>query len=184
MTLDGDAYVVSVARDADHRFSKQSAATITLVAGMGVRGDAHYGATVQHRSRVAKDPSQPNLRQVHLIHSELLTVLTAAGFAVAGGDMGENILTRGIDLLELPRGTRLHIGSAAVLVMTGLRNPCRQLDVFQSGLMHAVLDTAPDGSLIRLAGVMAVVERGGDIARADRIAITLPAQPWDRLEPV
>jgi MOSC domain-containing protein YiiM len=181
---DGDAYVVSVACDDGHRFSKPCAAAITLVAGLGIAGDAHYGATVQHRSRVAKDPSQPNLRQVHLIHRELLGELAAAGFTVAAGDLGENILTSGVDLLALPRGTRLHIGATAQIAITGLRNPCRQIDAFQSGLMHAVLNIASDGSLIRKAGVMAVVEHGGDIAPGDRIAITLPAQPWAGLEPV
>jgi MOSC domain-containing protein YiiM len=184
VTRGGDARVVAVARNADHRFSKQCAAAVTLVAGLGIAGDAHFGATVQHRSRVAKDPTQPNLRQVHLIHCELLEELAAQGFTVAAGDLGENILTSGIDLLALPRGARLHIGKAAVLVITGLRNPCRQIDAFQSGLMHAVLDTAPDGSLIRKAGVMAVVEKGGDVVAGDTIRVILPAQPWGKLDPV
>lgn len=126
--------VTCVSLDADHRFSKTVQASITLLKGLGVRGDAHMGVTVRHRSRVARVPAQPNLRQVHLIHEELHTELRAAGFLVGPGDMGENVTTRGLALLDLPQGTRLHIGPSAVVEITGLRNPCRQLDAFQHGL--------------------------------------------------
>jgi MOSC domain-containing protein YiiM len=149
-----------------------------------VDGDAHLGETVQHRSRVARDPSQPNLRQVHLIHAELHDELRAAGFDVAEGRMGENVTTRGIDLLGLPSGTRLHIGDEALLEVTGLRNPCKQLDGLQDGLMAATLDRDPDGNLVRKAGVMAVVLSGGEVRRGDPIRAELPPEPHAPLKPV
>jgi MOSC domain-containing protein YiiM len=163
-----------VARHGSHAFSKPVVDAITLLAGHGVEGDAHCGVTVKHRSRVARDPTQPNLRQVHLIHAELFEELAPQGFRVGPGDLGENVLTRGIDLLGLPRGTRLHLGETAVVEVTGLRNPCAQIDAFQPGLMHATLETAADGSLIRKAGVMAVVVAGGTVSAGDPIRITLP----------
>jgi len=135
-----------------HAFSKPAQLSIRLRAGLGVDGDAHCGATVKHRSRVARDPTQPNLRQVHLIHAELFEELQARGYTVMPGDLGENITTRGIDLLALPTGTRLHIGREAVVEVTGLRNPCVQLDKFQQGLMAAVLDRDANGALVRKAG--------------------------------
>jgi MOSC domain-containing protein YiiM len=177
------ATVVSVSRSATHNFSKQTADSIELVAGEGVADDAHRGVTVKHRSRVAADPTQPNLRQVHLIHAELLDELAAKGFAVGPGDMGENILTRGIDLLGLPRDTVLHIGKA-VLRVTGLRNPCKQLNDFAPGLLEAVLDRAADGSLIRKAGIMAVVDQGGVITPCEPIRIILPPLPHKPLDRV
>jgi len=157
---------------------------VRLLAGIGVEGDAHSGATVKHRSRVARDPSQPNLRQVHLIHAELLDELALAGFRVAPGQMGENVTTRGLDLLGLPAGTRLHLGASALIEVTGLRNPCRQLDGIQPGLMKAVLDRAPDGSLVRKAGIMSIVLAGGEVRAGDPIEIELPAGPHHGLEPV
>jgi MOSC domain-containing protein YiiM len=175
--------VTAVHRSPKHGFSKQAEQSIHLVENYGVEGDAHAGATVKHRSRVKKDPLQPNLRQVHLIHAELHDQLNAAGFRVAAGDMGENITTRGIDLLGLPEGARLGIGSAVIQV-TGLRNPCYQLDEFQQGLMKACLDTAPDGSLIRLAGVMAIVIEGGDVRPGDEIRVQLPVGAHSSLKPV
>jgi MOSC domain-containing protein YiiM len=176
--------VISVARDDGHRFSKGPVVEIRLIAGLGIEGDAHAGATVKHRSRVARDPAQPNLRQVHLLHVELLDELAARGFAVAPGDIGENVLTRGLDLLGLPTGTRLTLGETAVVEITGLRNPCAQLDNFQKGLTAAVLDKAPDGSLVRKAGVMAVVLEGGAVRPGNTVAVALPAEPHRRLEPV
>ena len=164
------AHVVAVSRDGRHRFSKRATGAIRLIAGLGVEGDAHAGITVRHRSRIAKDPAAPNLRQVHLIHAELLDDLAAKGFAVSPGQLGENITTRGIDLLGLSQGTRLRLGEAAVLEITGLRNPCRQLDRFAPGLAAAVLDRAGDGSLIRKAGVMAIVIGGGEVGSGDTIA--------------
>jgi MOSC domain-containing protein YiiM len=146
-----------------------------VIEGLGVEGDAHAGATVQHRSRVARDPSQPNLRQVHLIHAELHDELCAAGFAVAPGQMGENVTTRGVDLLGLPTGTRLHLGSSAVVEVTGLRNPCVQIDRFQQGLMAATLDRDAAGNLIRKAGIMSIVLADGDVRAGDAIAVELPA---------
>ena len=158
--------------------------SITVLAGLGVEGDAHCGVTVQHRSRVARDPTQPNLRQVHLIHAELFAELSAQGFSVRPGQLGENLTTQGVPLLSLPVGTELRIGADVVLRLTGLRNPCAQLDQFQPGLTAAVLDRSPEGQLIRKAGVMSVVLAGGLVQAGDRIAIQLPAPPHRGLEPV
>ena len=179
-----DQQVVGVHLSERHVFSKTARLSIRLLAGRGVEGDAHAGATVQHRSRVAKDPTQPNLRQVHLIHAELHDELAAAGFVVGPGEMGENVTTRGIDLLALPAGTRLHQGDAAVVEVTGLRNPCAQLDRFQPGLMAAVLDRDEHGGLVRKAGVMGVVVAGGDVRPGDPVRVELPPGPHRPLEPV
>jgi MOSC domain-containing protein YiiM len=176
--------VVAVSRSATHSLAKHTCERIGLIAGLGVDGDAHAGVTVKHRSRVAADPSQPNLRQVHLIHAELHDALAAAGLPVAPGQMGENITTRGIDLLGLAAGTRLHIGNAAVIEVTGLRNPCKQLDRIHPGLMAATLERSAGGELIRKAGIMAIVRRGGDIGPGDAIVIEPPAPPQRPLEPV
>ena len=154
-----------------------------LLAGLGAVGDAHSGATVKHRSRVAVDPAQPNLRQVHLIHAELLEELAAQGFAISAGELGENILTRGIDLLGLAEGTRLQIGAAEIEI-TGLRNPCAQIEAFQPGLLSAVLGRAADGSLVRKCGVMGVVLRGGPVCAGDAIGVAPPAGPHRPLAPV
>lgn len=159
-------------------------AQVRLLAGLGVEGDAHCGATVQHRSRVARDPSQPNLRQVHLLHAELFDELAAQGHAVTPGQVGENITTRGLPLLALPTGTQLRIGADAVVQLTGLRNPCHQLDRFQPGLMAAVLDRSPEGGLIRKAGVMGIVLAGGVVRPGDTVQVTLPAEPHRPLAPV
>ncbi len=176
--------VTAVSRSAAHTFSKTNEPSIRLLAGLGVEGDAHAGETVKHRSRVAVDPTQPNLRQVHLIHAELIDELRAAGFAVEAGTMGENVTTRGIDLLGLPRGTLLRIGATAWVEVTGLRNPCAQLDGHQRGLTAAVLDRAPDGSLIRKAGIMGIVRTGGLVSPGDPIEVELPPQPHHPLERV
>ena len=163
--------IIALARDAEHRFSKPPCDTITLIAGLGVEGDAHAGRTVQHLSRMAKDPAAANLRQIHLIHAELFEELAAKGFAVAPGDLGENITTRGLDLLGLSRRTRLRLGDQAVIEITGLRNPCRQIDGLAQGLMAATLDKAADGSLVRKCGVMAVVVTGGEVRVGDGIVL-------------
>lgn len=176
--------VVAVCRSAGHGFSKPVVESIELRVGHGVVGDAHGGATVKHRSRVARDPSQPNLRQVHLLHEEMLAHLQSAGFALAPGVIGENVTTCGIDLLALPRGTRLALGPTAQVEVTGLRNPCHQLDGYQRGLMAALLDRDGDGRLIRKAGVMAVVVAGGVVRAGDRIDVQLPHAPHQVLEPV
>src|SRR4051794_19865925 len=181
---DGNPVVAAVSRGPRHSFSKPTELNIRLLAGLGVDGDAHCGATVKHRSRVARDPTQPNLRQVHLIHAELFGELRARGYAVMPGELGENITTRGIDLLALPTGARLHLGRDAVVELTGLRNPCVQLDKFQPGLMAAVLDRDADGALIRKAGVMGIVLAGGDVRAGDVIAIEPPPLSHSPLVPV
>lgn len=178
------ATVLAVSQSATHSMSKRPALSIRLLAGLGVEGDAHAGVTVKHRSRVARDPTQPNLRQVHLIHAELHDGLRATGFVLAPGQMGENITTHGIDLLALPTGTRLRLGSDAVVEVTGLRNPCNQLNGLQPGLMNAVLDRDADGNLIRKAGVMGIVLVGGDVRPGDGISVELPEGASKALAPV
>jgi MOSC domain-containing protein YiiM len=176
--------VTAVSRSGRHTFSKPTQLMIRLVAGFGVEGDAHLGETVKHRSRVARDPTQPNFRQVHLMHAELFDELGAAGFRVAPGDLGENVTTQGLDLLGLPTGTLLRLGDRALVEVTGLRNPCVQLDKFQKGLMAATLDRDALGNLVRKAGVMAVVREGGEVRAGDLIAVTLPPGPHRPLVPV
>lgn len=176
--------MLAVHRSSSHSFSKFAEEAIALVPGLGVAGDAHAGRTVQHRSRVARDPTQPNLRQVHLLQSELFAELIARDFAVWPGDMGENITTIDLDLLALPTGTRLRLGANAVVELTGLRNPCSQLDRFQRGLMNAVLARDEQGDLVRKAGVMAVVVSAGEVRAGDPIGIDLPAAPHAKLVPV
>jgi MOSC domain-containing protein YiiM len=176
--------VIAVSRSTTHTFTKLNQESIQLLTGLGVAGDSHMGKTVQHGSRVAVDPSQPNLRQVHLIQAELHDELQAAGFAVSAGQMGENITTRGINLLALPTGTRLHLGNKAIVKLTGLRNPCAQLDQFQAGLMAAVLARDEQGKLIRKAGVMGIVAIGGEVRPGDQIQIELPPEPHQSLERV
>lgn len=176
--------VVAVSSSATHTFSKPTQERIRLLAGLGVEGDAHLGEKVKHRSRAVRDPDQPNLRQVHLIHAELHEELDAAGFKILPGEMGENITTRGIDLLGLPVGARLHIGGTVVVEVTGLRSPCSQLDDFRQGLMSAVLDRDEQGQVIRKAGVMAIVITGGEVRPGDVIAIELPPAPHQPLKPV
>ncbi|MCX5493668.1 MOSC domain-containing protein [Kaistia dalseonensis] len=178
------ARVISVSSSDTHSFSKPARPFIRLLKGLGVEGDAHMGETVKHRSRVAVDPTQPNLRQVHLVHAEILQELRAAGFDVAEGTIGENVTTIGIDLLGLPRGTRLHLGPDAVIEVTGLRNPCIQLDNFQAGLTRAVLGRDENGELVRKAGVMAIVLEGGEVRPGDDIGIELPPEPYQKLERV
>nr|WP_240897002.1 MOSC domain-containing protein [Kineococcus vitellinus] len=155
-----------------------------MLAGLGVEGDAHAGSTVQHRSRVAADPTQPNLRQVHLIHGELHEELRRQGFEVGPGQLGENITTEGLDLLGLPRGTRLHLGEHAVLEVTGLRNPCAQINAFQPGLLKALTPRDAEGGVVRKAGVMSIVVRSGPVRAGDRIGVEVPAQPWEALQRV
>ncbi|MEU8006721.1 MOSC domain-containing protein [Catellatospora sp. NPDC049111] len=176
--------VVAVSRDAEHRFSKPNADEIELIAGLGVAGDAHAGVTVQHLSRVAADPTQPNLRQVHLIHAELHDEVREQGFAVAPGQLGENITTRGLDLLSLPRGTVLRIGPQAVVEVTGLRNPCAQIDRFEDGLLKQVVYRDEAGDLIRKAGIMSIVLAGGPVRPGDTVTVELPAEPHLPLERV
>ena len=176
--------VEAVSVSPSHTMAKRSQLAIRLVAGLGVEGDAHAGVTVKHRSRVRRDPTQPNLRQAHLVHGELHDELRAQGFEIAPGQMGENITTRGIDLLARPTGTKLHMGSDAVVEVTGLRNPCVQLDGIQRGLMQACLDRDDEGGLVRKAGIMGIVLAGGEVRPGDEIRVELPAGPHRRLEPV
>lgn len=178
------AVVVAVSCSGSHTMSKPAQEAIKLLAGLGVEGDAHLGTTVQHLYPMRRDPTQPNLRQVHLIHAELHEELRVAGFEMAPGEMGENVTTSGIDLLGLPTGTRLHLGDAAIVEVTGLRNPCHQLNKLREGLMAATLDRDAEGKLIRKAGVMAVVIEGGVVRAGDRIVIDLPAAPHQPLNPV
>ncbi len=176
--------VASLSLSGRHEFSKQLAQSLELIAGEGVAGDAHCGRTLKHRSRVAIDPSQPNLRQVHLIAAELLDELNAGGFALNSGDIGENVLTRGIDLIDLPRGTRLRIGSEAEIELTGLRNPCGQIEAFRPGLLARVALRSGDGSIVRRSGVMAIVLHGGRIVLHDPITVELPPLPHQPLDRV
>jgi MOSC domain-containing protein YiiM len=176
--------VAAVSSDGTHEFSKPARTSIRLVAGLGVADDAHLGELVQHRSRVARDPSQPNLRQVHLLHSELHDELAGLGFTVVAGDLGENITTRGVDLLGLPTGCLLHLGDAAVVEVTGLRNPCRQIEAFRPGLLKAVLGRDEQGGLVRKAGIMGVVRAGGLVCPGDAIRVEPPAGPHRPLAPV
>jgi len=179
-----DPFVVAVARSGTHTLVKPLRESIRLLPGLGVDGDAHCGVTVKHRSRVRRDPTQPNLRQVHLIHAELHDELRVGGFELEPGRLGENVTTRGLDLLGLPTGTRLRLGADAVVELTGLRNPCTQLDGIQPGLMQATIDRGPSGELIRKAGVMGIVLAAGDVRPRDEISIELPPGPHRRLEPV
>ncbi|MHA7268835.1 MOSC domain-containing protein [Arthrobacter sp. HLT1-20] len=178
------AQIVAVHADTAHRFSKKAVAVIELQAGLGVTGDAHSGATVQHRSRVRADPTQPNLRQVHLMHQELFDWLGGRGFTVEPGDLGENVTTTGLDLLGLPRGTLLQLGPDAVVEVTGLRNPCSQIEDFRAGLLKELVGYDNAGTLIRRAGIMGVVRRGGTIRPGEAIAVVLPKEPHEPLERV
>jgi MOSC domain-containing protein YiiM len=176
--------VVAVALSPTHGFSKQPREAVRLVEGLGVEGDAHAGRTVQHRSRVRRDPAQPNLRQVHLIAGELLSELAGLGYDVPPGALGENVTTSGIDLLGLPTGTVLRIGATAQVEVTGLRNPCVQIDRFSPGLLGEVLGRDEAGEVVRRAGVMAVVLRSGEVRVGDRLAVVLPPAPHTPLAPV
>lgn len=176
--------VIAVSAHAGHQFSKTPREAITLVAGVGVEGDAHAGERVQHRSRVRANPDQPNLRQVHLLPAELLEEVAKVGYAVGPGDLGENVLTSGIDLIRLPRGTRLRLGDAAEIEITGLRNPCAQIERFREGLLEQVVAKDAEGVIIRKAGVMGIVLAGGIVRPGDPILVTLPPELHDPLERV
>ncbi|MEW2489287.1 MOSC domain-containing protein [Streptomyces sp. NPDC048411] len=176
--------VTVVSSSGVYSFTKPNRQTVTLLTGLGVEGDVHAGVTVKHRSRVAQDPTQPNLRQVHLIHEELFDELRAEGFEVAPGDLGENVTTRGVDLLALPVGTLLHLGDEAVVEVTGLRNPCLQIDTFQEGLLKQVVGRDEAGNIVRKAGIMSIVMTGGVVRPGDRVVVELPAEPHRPLERV
>ncbi len=178
------ATIVAVSSHAKHEFSKPAKDTIELHEGFGVVGDAHAGVTVQHLSRIAVNPAAPNLRQVHLIHAELLDELRGRGFDVGPGALGENIVTRGIDLLGLGTGTVLHLGNDAAIQVTGLRNPCAQLDKLQRGLLAAVLDRDANGALVRKSGIMAIVLKSGQVRPGDAIRIEAPQGAFVALAPV
>ena len=176
--------VVAVSSNGGYSFSKPNRDSVRLLTGLGVEGDVHAGTTVKHRSRMAKDPTQPNLRQVHLVHEELFAEVGEQGFEVAPGELGENITTRGIDLLALPVGTLLHIGDDVVLTVTGLRNPCLQIDGFQDGLLKQVVGRDDSGNVVRKAGIMSVVTEGGEVRPGDTIKVELPGGPHQALRPV
>lgn len=179
-----EGVVVAVSRSGTHGVPKRVEKNIRLLAGRGVEGDAHLGETVKHRSRAARHPGEPNLRQVHLIHAELRAELRSSGFDVSAGQMGENITTRGVDLPGLPAGARLRLGETAVVELTGLRNPCSQLDEIQPGLMEATLGRDSRGDLVRKAGVMSIVVQDGDVSPGDAVRVELPKGPALPLEPV
>lgn len=176
--------IVAVSRSGEYTFTKPNQDAVTLVAGLGIEGDVHQGVTVKHRSRILRDPTKPNLRQVHLMHAELHDELKASGFAVAPGQLGENVTTRGVDLLGLPTGTRLRLGPHAVVEVTGLRNPCPQIEAFQEGLLKQVVGRDDDGNVVRKAGIMSVVLVGGEVRPGDEIRVELPAEPHSPLVPV
>ncbi|MEV7413874.1 MOSC domain-containing protein [Streptomyces sp. NPDC089919] len=176
--------VAAVSSNGAYSFTKPNRESITLLAGLGVEGDVHAGVTVKHRSRVAQDPTQPNLRQVHLIHEELFDEVARAGFEVRAGQLGENVTTTGIDLLALSAGTLLRLGEQAVVEVTGLRNPCLQIDHFQDGLLKQVVGRDESGAVVRKAGVMGVVRQGGTIRPGDGIEVEAPAGPHVPLERV
>ncbi|WP_188196252.1 MOSC domain-containing protein [Nonomuraea sp. SYSU D8015] len=176
--------VTAVSSNGEYSFTKPNRVSITLLAGLGVEGDVHAGVTVKHRSRVAQDPTQPNLRQVHLIHEELFAEVGEAGFTVKPGELGENITTKGLDLLGLPVGTLLRIGEEAVVELTGVRNPCLQIDNFQNGLLKQVVGRDAEGNVVRKAGVMSVVRTGGVVRPGDVIKVELPAGPHRPLDRV
>lgn len=178
------ARVLALHSSADYSFSKQTCEQVTLIAGLGVDGDVHSGSTVRHRSRVAADPSQPNLRQVHLIRAELIDELVGLGFAVAPGSLGENVTTTGLDLHALPTGTTLRFGESALIALTGLRNPCGQIERFSAGLLDQVRSRSADGEIVRRAGVMAVVLEGGVVRVGDQIHVQEPPGPGRPLAPV
>ncbi|MFJ1962373.1 MOSC domain-containing protein [Streptomyces massasporeus] len=179
-----NAHVTAVSSNGEYSFTKPNRDSITLLAGLGVEGDVHAGVTVKRRSRMAQDPTRPNLRQVHLMHEELFTEVGEDGFEVAPGELGENITTRGIDLLALPTGTLLRIGDSAVLEVTGLRNPCLQIDLFQDGLLKQVVGRDEAGNIVRKAGIMSVVREGGVVRPGDTIRAELPSEPHRPLERV
>ncbi len=176
--------VTAVSASDSYTFTKPNRESIRLLVGLGVEGDAHAGEKVKHRSRMERNPDEPNLRQVHLIHAEPHDELREAGYDVKPGDVGENVTTSGLDLLGLPTGTKLHLGDDVVIEVTGLRNPCYQLDKFQPGLMKATLDNDADGNLVRKAGIMSIVLEGGDVKPGDDIRVELPPEPHKKLEPV
>ena len=176
--------ITAVSLRKGHHFSKMNALSIRLLKGLGVEGDGHMGEKVKHRSRARFNPGLPNQRQVHLLHEELFNELRLKEFIVRPGDLGENVTTRGIDLLALPAGALLHLGETAVVELTGLRNPCTQIDRFQKGLMAATLDKDDDGNLIRKAGVMSVVLADGDVRPGDAVRVELPDGPHRPLVPV
>ncbi|MFD7956534.1 MOSC domain-containing protein [Streptomyces ardesiacus] len=178
------AVVTAVSSNGTYSFTKPNRESITLLAGLGVEGDVHAGVTVKHRSRVAQDPTRPNLRQVHLMHEELFAEVGAEGFEVTAGDLGENITTRGIDLLGLPVGTVLRVGQEAVLEVTGLRNPCLQIDTFRDGLLKQVVGRDEAGNLVRKAGIMSIVRHGGTVRPGDAITVELPSEPHRPLDRV
>ncbi|THC54035.1 MOSC domain-containing protein [Streptomyces sp. A1499] len=178
------ARVTAVSSNGTYSFTKPNRESVTLLAGLGVEGDVHAGEKVKHRFRVRQGPDQPNLRQVHLMHEELFDELAADGYAVAPGELGENITTRGLDLLGLPTGARLHLGADAVVEITGLRNPCRQIDAFCAGLMKKVVGRDASGAVAHKAGVMSVVLHGGEVRPGDAVEVVLPEGPHHPLKTV
>ena len=175
------AEVLAVHRSPIHALRKDTQPSIRLLTGLGVEGDAHCGATVQHVYAARKTPALPNLRQVHLIHAELHTELAEQGFDIPAGAMGENITTQGLDLLGLPRGARLHLGQEAIVELTGLRDPCSLLERLKPGLIAATLGRDAQGQVLRKAGVMGIVVQGGEVRAGDAVIVELPLEPHHAL---
>lgn len=222
--------VLAVSSSSEHTFSKSNQAVITLIVGHGVQGDCHAGKTVQHRSRLKIQPPPPNLRQVHLIQSEIFEEVRqnelrddvsrrhdptkVASFlssffshdsnpgagssepsssgssshpSLLPGQLGENVTTQGIDLLGLSEGTVLRFvddgddteekkqdvaTSVAGIRITGLRNPCPQIEKFRDGLQDRFIVRDEQRKIVgRKAGVMGVVENGGEVKPGMKILV-------------
>ncbi|GAA3019862.1 MOSC domain-containing protein [Streptomyces fulvorobeus] len=179
------ARVTAVSSEKAYSFSKRNRTGITLLAGLGVQGDVHAGETIRHQFRMRYEPRLPNLRQVHLIHEELFDELAAKGFTVTPGQLGENVSTRGIDLLGLPTGALLRLGEEAVVEVTGLRNPCAKINDFRRGLLQEVFELdAATGEFVFKCGIMGVVRRSGAVHPGDTVHVELPPGPHTPLERV
>jgi MOSC domain-containing protein YiiM len=176
--------VTSVSLNPLHTFSKRPVPEIRILAHHGVEGDAHAGEKVQHLYRVRKNPNAPNLCQVHLIAEEFLEELRTQNFPIEPGQLGENIIVRSLDLCSLSVGATLRLGSDALIEITGLRDPCNQLNTLRPGLMKACLARSLDGTLIRKAGVMAIALVSGSVRPGDPIHLTLPPHPHRPMGPV
>ena len=175
MPANANGWVFAICSSPKHGFSKQPQRSIRLLAGRGVEGDAHCGETVQHLYLKRRNPLAPNRMQVHLLQSELFDELAFVGYALTAGQLGENITTRGIGLLNLPQGTRLHLGGEAVVELTGLRTPCKLIEDFKPGLLKQVISRDAANKVLAKAGVMAIVLHGGDVHERSPIRVEYPA---------
>jgi hypothetical protein len=174
-----EGYVHSVSASPRHGFSKLVRESITLIKGHGVDGDAHAGAFVKHRYLARWRPRMANERQVHLINQALFEELFSEGFNVQPGNLGENVTTRGIDLLRLPLGTMLALGPTAAVELRGLRTPCVLVDRFRKGLLKALVRKGEQPRF--RAGVMGVVREGGILFPGNPVKVTISPAPWQAL---